>query len=146
IDPNIHRGRVLLAGRGVRRGDDRVRLGHASLGLWSSWPPCPRTGSSHPPEHMGEELPSAAYLEMAIERRNVLMGCGLAEAEPRSNLLFAVAFQQTDQRLTQPGRELVWARFGGTDQRFTDQSAKLRKEETGQSLRSRRKRVLARRA
>lgn len=60
---------------------------------------------------MGQELSAAPDAEMPVERRHVLMGCRLAQAEASGDLLLGVTFGEKGERLPQPGRQLVGARF-----------------------------------
>src|SRR5262245_57490268 len=71
---------------------------------------------------------------MTIEVRHVLMDCGMAQAEARSNLLLAVALQQTRKRLAESGGKSVGARLGGADQRPTDEPTELGVKEVEQTL------------
>jgi len=66
------------------------------------------------------------------------MDGGGAETETPGNLLFAVAFQQARQRLTEPRREMLDARLGRAHERATNQPAELRVKELEKALLTRR--------
>ena len=59
---------------------------------------------------------------------------GGGEAKPRRQLFFAVALQQTRERLAQPWRQPLRIRLGRADQRAADQSTELAVEEAEQPL------------
>jgi len=53
---------------------------------------------------VGQQLGAGGDLEVAIQSGHVLMSGGLAQAEARRDLFFAVTFEETRERLAQPGR------------------------------------------
>src|SRR6266540_1739409 len=79
----------------------------------------------HAPPDMREELSAALDAETAIESRHVLMGRGVAQVEARGDLLLAVPFQQTAERLAEPRGESLRTRLQHADERSADQGAEL---------------------
>ncbi len=76
--------------------------------------------ASHALEHVGDELPTTVNTEAAIESGHVLVRRGVADAEPRGDLLLAVALEQARECLAQARGERLGTRLGRADQRPAD--------------------------
>ena len=90
------------------------------------------------PHDVGEELRAASYLEPAIQHRDVLVHGRLAQAEACGDLLLAVAFDETCERLSQARRQPLGRGLRVGRERTAQQLAELVVDEVQKTALARR--------